>query len=140
MEKYDDGFVGPRTAETIDQMLCMKGMTNSEKVDFLMSRNREMRAENYHLQAENAKLREHVAELEELTDGKLYIPQEWYQLATTENAKLRELVRDMARAWWACDNERCPHGSSCDAAVSEGKLTDCEMERRMAELGCEVGE
>ena len=57
-----------------------------------------------------------------------------------ENAKLRELVRDMARAWWACDNERCPHGSSCDAAVAEGKLTACEMERRMAELGCEVDE
>ena len=57
-----------------------------------------------------------------------------------ENAKLRKLVRDMARAWWACDNERCPHGSSCDAAVSEGKLADCEMERRMADLGCEVGE
>lgn len=47
------------------------------------------------LLAENDKLRERVAELEELTDGKLYIPQEWYQLATTENAKLRELVEDM---------------------------------------------
>ena len=55
-----------------------------------------------------------------------------------ENAKLRELVRDMARAWWACDDERCPHGLSCNAAVSEGKLADCEMERRMTELGIEV--
>ena len=52
-----------------------------------------------------------------------------------ENEKLRELGRDMARAWWACDDERCPHGLSCNAAVSEGKLADCEMERRMTELG-----
>ena len=49
------------------------------------------------LKAENAKLRERVAELEELTDGKLYIPQEWYQLATTENDKLRKLVDENAR-------------------------------------------
>lgn len=41
-----DGVVGPRTREMMDQMLCMKGMTNAEKVDFLMSRNRELRAEN----------------------------------------------------------------------------------------------
>lgn len=47
------------------------------------------------LEAENAKLRERVAELEELEDGKRYIPQEWYQLAMAENAKLRELCADL---------------------------------------------
>ena len=52
--------------------------------------------------AENEKLRERVAELEELTDGKLYIPQEWYQLATAENAKLRELVAEIYED--QCDN------------------------------------
>lgn len=45
---------------------------------------------NADLGRENAKLRERVAELEELTDEKRYIPQEWYQLATVENAKLRD--------------------------------------------------
>lgn len=30
----------------MDQILCMSGMTTAEKVDFLMSRNRELRAEN----------------------------------------------------------------------------------------------
>ena len=52
-------------------------------------------ADNVRLRAENDRLRERVTELEELTDGKLYIPQEWYQLAATENAKLRELVEDV---------------------------------------------
>ena len=47
------------------------------------------------LEAENAQLRERVAELEELTNEKRYIPQEWYQLATTENKKLRELVAEI---------------------------------------------
>ena len=48
MRKRDlvDGLVGPRTREMMDQLLCMNGMTNAEKVDFLMSRNRELRAEN----------------------------------------------------------------------------------------------
>ena len=46
-------------------------------------------------QAENAQLRERVAELEELTDEKRYIPQEWYQIATAENTKLRELVAEI---------------------------------------------
>lgn len=50
---------------------------------------------NKQLKDENAKLRERVDGLEELEDGKRYIPQEWYQLATTENAKLREFVADL---------------------------------------------
>ena len=59
MRKRDlvDGLVGPRTREMMDQMLCMNGMTNAEKVDFLMSRNRELRAEN-------ERLRDEIAELE----------------------------------------------------------------------------
>lgn len=56
------------------------------------------------LQAENDRLRERVAELEELTDGKLYIPQKWYQLATTENAKLREQLEE--QKCFAADLER----------------------------------
>ena len=97
---------------------------------------RQARAVRDRLKAENAKLREE----NERFIIKLNAEHIARQNAESENAKLRELVRDMARAWWACDNERCPHGSSCDAAVSEGKLADCEMERRMAELGIEVGE
>lgn len=58
-----DGVVGPRTREAMDQMLCMNGMTLTEKVDFLMSRNRELRAENDHLQTENAKLCELVRDM-----------------------------------------------------------------------------
>lgn len=55
---------------------------------------------------ERNKLRERVAELEALTDEKRYIPQEWYQLATTENTKLHELVRDLVR-WCGADHQ--PH-------------------------------
>lgn len=86
---------------------------------------------------------QHVAELER-ENAKLRNQLEEQKCFAADLEKdvraLRELVRDMARAWWACDNERCPHGSSCDAAVSEGKLTDCEMERRMREFGIEVDE
>lgn len=42
------------------------------------------------LESENAELRERVVELEELTDGKRYIPQEWYMQLNADNAKLRE--------------------------------------------------
>lgn len=54
-----------------------------------------IKAEFEYLQTENEKLRERVAEMEELTDEKRYIPQEWYQLATAENKKLRELVAEI---------------------------------------------
>ena len=75
--------------------------------------------------AENAKLRERVAELEELDDGKRYIPQEWYQLVTTENAKLRELCE-------RCAIELYVNGNVTDAAT-ENLFDD------MRELGIEVG-
>ena len=54
-----------------------------------------MLSEIKRLYDENDKLRERVGELEELTDGKLYIPQEWYAQLKTEDAKLRELVNDL---------------------------------------------
>ena len=79
------------------------------------------------LKAENAKLRERVDELEGLTDGKRYIPQEWYQLATNENAKLRELV---SRAWGLF----LKHG-----AVHPCDLLEVDAVRdEMRELGIEV--
>ena len=79
---------------------------------------------NEQLKDENAKLRERVAELEELTDGKRYIPQEWYQLATTENARLRELAKGRYEFAYA------EHPS----AVKAGFADD------LRELGVEVGE
>ena len=52
-----------------------------------------------------------------------------------ENAKLRELVRDMMVAWWACDNERCPrHDKRCE----EGKF--CAFDECARDLGIEVVE
>ena len=83
MRKRDlvDGLVGPRTREMMDQMLCMNGMTNAEKVDFLMSRNRELRAENAKLHAE-------------LTDLRLNsCPSCGIKV---ENEELRELVAELA--------------------------------------------
>lgn len=44
---------------------------------------------------ENARLRERIDELEELTDDERYIPQEWYAQLKAENAKLRELCADL---------------------------------------------
>lgn len=58
------------------------------------------------LERENAKLRERVAELEGLIDGRRYVPQEWYALVQSENAKLRELAQRMfdvissRNSWW----------------------------------------
>lgn len=86
------------------------------------------------------KLQERVTELEELTDGKRYIPQEWYQLATTENEKLRELIRHM----WCCMNKEyteigldfiCNYCGKCEYNNSCG---ECAFGDRMRELGIEV--
>lgn len=46
------------------------------------------------LEAENAKLRERIGELEELTDDERYIPQEWYAQLKAENAKLCEFATE----------------------------------------------
>lgn len=52
-----------------------------------------------------------------------------------ENVKLRELVRDMMVAWWACDNDRCPrHDKRC----KEGKF--CAFDECARELGVEIKE
>ena len=56
-----------------------------------------------------------------------------YMRLSDENAKLRELVRDMMRAWWACDNEVCPrHDERCE----KGKY--CAFDECAQELGIEV--
>lgn len=94
--------------------------------------------EAYDLKKENANLRERIAELEELTDGKRYIPQEWYQLATTENAKLRGLLRDVYLLHeYGADCTECPWFDGCDnhggGCPWLGILAD-----RMSELGIEV--
>ena len=52
-----------------------------------------------------------------------------------ENDRLRELVSDMMRAWWACDNEACPrHDERCE----KGKY--CAFDECAQELGIEVDE
>ena len=89
--------------------------------------NEELHADLEKYRAENAKLRERVDELEELEDGKRYIPQGWCQLATTENAKLRELA---ARAWRLFTENGAVHPSDLPEvdAVRDG----------LRELGVEV--
>lgn len=121
MKKRDlvDGVVGPRTREMMDQMLCMKGMTLTEKVDFLMSRSRELRAENEKLRDENARLRSCLSD--DADNARQIIG---------ENAKLRELVRDMWEFGFG-DN------SGANDAWAWHERTD-ELEGRMAELGVEV--
>lgn len=54
-----------------------------------------------------------------------------------ENAKLRELVEDMLRAWWACDDESCVHHCECDAG-EEMPVHGCLLKQRAKELGIEV--
>ena len=148
MRKRDlvDGFVGPRTREMMDQMLCMNGMTNAEKVDFLMSRNREMRAEN-------ERLRDEIAELEGTIECLKGLAEANYERCDTceamldcdeclradashkelrglqaENERLRELVKS---AW------KCVHtGISCsDCRLIAG---GCTLQSAMYELGIEV--
>lgn len=70
-------------------------MTEDEMYDIIRGyedSERDYHEHNIELEAENAKLRERVSELEELTDHRHYIPQEWYVALQTENAKLREAV------------------------------------------------
>ena len=87
------------------------------------------------LKAENEKLRERVSEIEELTDHRHYIPQEWYATLQAENAKLRELVSLMDKrdvllpCWRGCDAFCRFYGSHCERI---GTL--------MNELGFEVDE
>lgn len=52
-----------------------------------------------------------------------------------ENSKLRELVRDMMIAWWACDNDKCPrHDERCE----KGRF--CAFDECARDLGIEVSE
>ncbi|MBQ3339789.1 MAG: hypothetical protein IJG82_09420 [Atopobiaceae bacterium] len=97
-------------------------------------------------QAENAQLRERVAELEELTDEKRYIPQEWYQLATTENAQLRKMVLDLYECvshaneqdWFHFERHMLGCGMSCTVNGEGCGLS--VFADRLRELGIEVGE
>ena len=61
-------------------------------------------------------------------------------LIEVENAKLRELCRDMCRVMIMCDDSKCPYGSECiDNIVNQGKaMHDCKLKRLMRELGIEV--
>ena len=61
-----------------------------------------------------------------------------------ENAKLRELTRDMYGVMWACAEQRCTHrdegcfrvrGNHSDDICASGR---CWYEDRMSELGIEV--
>ena len=53
-----------------------------------------------------------------------------------ENAKLRELARDMYRSMWACDHEKCPHGGYCDKRIEFMPM--CILGLRARELRIEV--
>ena len=88
------------------------------------------------LEADNAKLRERVLELEELTDGKHYIPQEWYELQAGENVKLRELVRDY-HTFLALAELAQPIGHII-AAHGHPTLSVETLDERYRELGMEV--
>lgn len=70
-----------------------------------------------------------------MTHGATYVPIEDGKAVRAENTKLRELVRDMMVAWWACDNDRCPrHDKRC----KEGKF--CAFDECARDLGIEVDE
>lgn len=56
-----------------------------------------------------------------------------------ENAKLRELARDLYRVCWACDSSKCPYGSECDNDPDEFK-PNCRFKDVMRELGVEVND
>ena len=75
--------------------------------------------------SENEKLWERVFELEELTDHRHYIPQEWHATLKVENERLRELVRNL----YACNG-------SCHRCVE--LLGKCEYEKQLRDLGIEV--
>ena len=147
MRKRDlvDGLVGPRTREMMDQMLCMNGMTNAEKVDFLMSRNRELRAENERLRDEIAELEgtiECLKGLAEANDEKCYTCEAMLDCdeclradashkelrgLQAEIKALRELLTDLAVC--ACGKYcyGCPH-----------QYDGCDRDERLRELGLEV--
>jgi hypothetical protein len=78
------------------------------------------------IKAENEKLWERVFELEELTDHRHYIPQEWYATLQVENAKLKELCSDLM-GWIAY--------TTMGESVPEE--TYCALEDRMTALGIE---
>ena len=60
-----------------------------------------------------------------------------------ENAKLRELAKEMWSVMWACAEERCTHrengcyrvSGNCTAPKGHG---ECWFKQRMRELGAEV--
>ena len=59
----------------------------------------------------------------------------YVQEILTENDELRELVRDMMQAWWACDTEKCPrHDERCE----KGRY--CAFDECVRKLGVEVSE
>ena len=61
--------------------------------------------------------------------------------ALDEIEKLRELVRDMHRVIYVCNDSKCPYGSECiDNRISNLGNQDCKFKRLMRELGIEVDE
>ena len=98
---------------------------------------REWREVAEYAQAENDKLRERVSELEELTDHRHYMPQEWYATLQAENAKLKALVRDM---WQAIPKtETCGWDSSANACTGSDECHgECALWHRMHDLGIDV--
>ena len=67
--------------------------------------------------------------------GALSVASVDYRHLSEENAKLREMCKDMMVAWWACDKERCPrHDKRCE----EGKF--CAFDECARDLGIEVDE
>lgn len=83
------------------------------------------------LKAENAKLREIIADLEELLpESERWYSHETVKAISEDNAKLRELVRELYRNFVNCDCELRLHGRTF--------MAEARYAHRMRELVVEV--
>lgn len=122
-------------ADTIDNLrgMCQDVQFENEKLREQCNR---LLDKTLELGTENAKLRERVSELEELTDHRHYIPQEWYATLQVENAKLKALVLDMY-AYIEYIEDAIGVRSDCTGCPLDGKAA-YDFETRMCDLGIEV--
>ena len=99
--------------------------------------------------AENAKLRERITTQKQTIQSYRDESREWREAAEhaqAENAKLRELVKDLNKWLWnGADCTECPFTAKCDlnaAFESDLRSNICiglsEIHDRMRELGIEV--
>ena len=133
----DVPYLIPSTKETMALAMRSAASEMEDAADTiwqLRNTNLDTANENDDLKAENEERRERVAELEELTDGKRYIPQEWYALLQSENAKLQKVCKRMRDhikdSCDVCDEYYC---SSWD---EDNEC--CVFDTYMREIGVEV--